>query len=397
MSRLSITRPGDRESQVAQLVAACGGDLRALRPQVAPKSGKDVAFNSATGQYELAETTHNADAGMFADCWKEWDDAINEPYKNNLVVFADAYAAGRRGLGSQNDAFGTLMYQWSLREMVDGLWETDMFVGEDKSTNDTPIYSSNLLPLPIDHAKLKTYIRTIEAAKRGAFGSGKGAVDIESDLLYDYGFGLARRKEFQMLNGLTNKDGSLFTYNNNYCYGYRNAPNRLRKEITESWELDAATATEIRTEVLGWCDDMKHIVGNRKELVLYINADYEAKMSAIASDYDIKLTLKQWMIETIPQLKEIKVAEFLPGISGGAAEILLVHVTPRTVQIIEGFGPSTIMWKSESGMEHNILLMNMQVPLVKYASFQDVTPAGVISNTSTTGILQARVGEVPSA
>ena len=375
-----------------QVVRESRGDLSAYRPLVSP-TGKDIVLNPATGKFEAAETAHNAAAGMFVDCWTSWDAAIARPYESELVLFADAKAVGMQGLGSQPEAFGSLEFKWNAMKMGAGQWETDMFAGEDRATNDAETFESQSLPLPIDHAILKTYIRTTEAAKRGVFGSGMGAIDLESSLIYSMGSGLGRKKELQLLNGITNKDGSLFKYNNNYCFGYRNAPGRFRKQITAAWSGSGVTAENIRVEVYGWCKEFVPIVGQRKELTLYVNPTYMEKIDMPISTYTPDYTVRNWLIKVIPQLKDVKLSNALPS-----DEVLMVHLAPDTVQIINGFGPTTIMWKSESGMENNILMLNLQVPLVKYKYFQelDITTGKLKAAVKTTGILQAKVGSVPA-
>jgi hypothetical protein len=389
MSQINIARPGDL---VSQFVQNCRGDFRSFRPGVSP-SGRDVAFNRNTGNHELRQTSHNANAGLFSDCWTAWDSAIQAPYESQLVLFKDALTTGMVPLASsQPEAFGTLMYQWSVRKMSAGDWETAMFPGSDTPTNDTATYESASLPLPIDYTLLKTYIRTTEAGKRGVYGSGLGRIDIESDLMYDKGTGLARLKEAQLLNGILNKDGTAFVYNNNECYGYRTAPGRFRKKITTAWTDAAVTPELVRAEVYGWCKEFIPIVGERKELTLYINSSYVDKIDTPISTYSPDYTVRQWLVKVIPQLKEIKTAVMLPS-----DEVLLVHLAPSTVQIINGFAPTTLMWNSENRMEKNIFMMNMQIPLVKRKYFQETDTDGSLKTaTYTTGILQALVGSVPT-
>lgn len=385
-------RTAQMGGKVSQFVQNCRGDLRSFRGGVSP-SGRDVEFNHNTGKFDLVKTSNNANAGLFSDCWTEWDSAIQNPYESQLVLFSDAMSTGMVPLASsQPAAFGTLEYKWSLRQLSDGDWETGMFPGSDNPTNDTALYESASLPLPIDYTLLKTYIRTTEAAKRGVYGSGAGRIDIPADLMYDKGVGLARKKENQILNGILNKDGTAFVYNNNECYGYRTAPGRFRKEITAAWTEAGVDYADIRTEVYGWCEEFIPIVGKRKELTLYVNSGYDEKLDTPLSTYTPDYTIRMWLVKVIPQLKEIKTAIMLPS-----NEVLMVHLAPTTVQIINGFAPTTLMWDSESKMEQNIFMMNMQIPLVKRKYFQETDTDGSLkSAVYTTGILQARVGEVPT-
>lgn len=378
MSRLAMN-----DSLALQIVANCHGDLNQYRPTIVERDKEKLVASFENGQYVVNSMEANANQAMWAESITAWDAALRKPYMAATNLFADAKASGSFGLGGQQNAFGTLLYQYSLIDAI-GNWQTNMTIGADKDTNDINTVENKVLPLPIDSAVFGTELRMREAAKRGVYGSGMGAIDIEANALFGYGQALGRRKEVQTMNGITLADGkTAMTYAGNRVYGYRNHPNRLRKAMGTIWTASGVTNETIRSTIQGWCQEFRYIIGEQKVMTLYIPSAFVDKFNKPISDYDATTSLRQWLIAVIPQLKEVKVAEYLP-----ADEILLVILQQNMVGVITGFAPSTIVLNPNDIVNRKVLMLNMEVPFIQIVNTYNVSG----TKTQMAGVLHALAG-----
>ena len=320
--------------------------LGAYRPFM--EDGKVYVMNALGEKVECSKENGYA---LSIDSWKKLDDDISSVIRTGLNVFSDFQSVGTVDLGSMDEALGTFLYINQMRS--DSGSANLSMTGRSKISNDEPLTSQEMLPLPMINADFRMDVRTMNASGRGAYGMGRNVSMDTSEAQNE------ARRTSEELEDLAIVGGGAFAYGGHSVYGMTTAPNRNTTTFAVKWSTTATiTSPLIFQDVRAWINALYlKGFGGDKSLMLYIPKAYNIAMSnPWSTSYDGG-TVKEYLLRAFPELIDIKTAFRLT-----ADECVLIEMRPRTVKIVNGFAPTPISWMSPDGLEYNWKLLTLQIP-----------------------------------
>lgn len=295
-------------------------------------------FGGSIAQRLLANNLNmeclRTNATLRDDEWEELDRVAIDAFNDPLIAVDDLRS---RGLTHDLGGLGTLVSQYNrISEMNEA--EVSMWASMDGENNRVLMDLQNV-PVPVIFKDWQLDIRTLESSRR----LGEGL-----DTLYARAAArvIGEKLEDMLFNGLTTVMGGT------PIYGYRTEPNR-----NTSSGSDWGTATNIYPDILTM---VGALYGDnvRGPFVLYLHNDQYVQ--TLARTGDTNITWRQFAIDNIPELQDIKLAHRMT-----AGEGVLVNMDPNTVDlaVAEDFMP--VEWEAKGGLSLNFRNLIVAVPRVK--------------------------------
>jgi uncharacterized linocin/CFP29 family protein len=273
--------------------------------------------------------------------WEFYDRTVVEITRAQLIGVADLLARPALRVDLPN-AFGITVITWDT--MGDMTPANMNMTGLPEGERDRLTFGAGNLPVPITHKDFQINLRTLEASRRGG------------QPLDTTHAAVATRKVNEMLEQ-TLFGGAAIVAGGGTIYGYTNFPSRITGSVTASWALAGTTGAQIIGDVLRMIGAAAAI--NRfGPFVIYVPVAVWVNLlndfKANGSD-----TTLQRILQT-PGLEAIRPTTQLTG-----TNILMVQMTPDTIDYIVGFQPMPIMWETHAGFMLNFKVLAIMVPRLK--------------------------------
>jgi uncharacterized linocin/CFP29 family protein len=271
--------------------------------------------------------------------WEWYDRTVVNITRANLIGVADLLSRPELVVNIPN-AFGVMSIVWDT--MGDMTPANMNMTGLPEGERDRLTFGAGQMPVPITHKDFQINLRTLEASRRGG------------QPLDTTHAAVATRKVNEMLEQ-TLFAGAPIVSGGGTIYGYTNFPSRLTGAVTANWAV--ATGAQIMTDILAMIGAMATI--NRYgPFVIYVPV-----AAWVNLQNDFKANGDDTILErimNIPGIEAIRPTTMLAG-----TNILMVHMSPDTVDYIVGFQPTPIMWETHAGFMLNFKVMAIMVPRLK--------------------------------
>lgn len=285
-----------------------------------------------------------ANATLRKEEWLQFDTKALEIQRQRLVGVADLNS---RGLTYNiANGLGTTVLE-SQKQSGFGAAEMTM-TGRSRAKADTPVWTSDYLPLPLIHAGFDVDIRHLNSSRR--LGN-----SLDMTAASEQAYNIAVFLEDLLFNGVSGN----FSYGGGNIYGYRTHPSRIQYTITD-WAT--ATPTTIKTHVLGMIQAAKDLYFPGP-FMLYVPTAYS---TALDDDYHSGATGWHGGKTVRERLLQIE------GISGirtsdslNSTSVILVQMTESVVRMVNGLPLRTVEWSSEGGMVSHYKYMTIQIPQIR--------------------------------
>jgi uncharacterized linocin/CFP29 family protein len=291
--------------------------------------------------------TVNASATLRRDEWKQLDTALIDVARSRLGGVQDLIDKGLTyNLGN---AMGTTVLEW--HDVSDALSVELTMDGVTRGKNDTVVYQTNYLPIPILHVDYEINARHLEASRK--LGN-----PLDTTLAERAARRILEKQEQMLFTNTTYAFGTKDDRDRNIIYSYVNFPDRNTVSLGTAWDASAKTPAGILNDVL----NMKKAsiaAYHYGPWQLYICTDYE---TVLDDDYDTTTpgkTIRE-RIMSIAGISGIKVIDTLADNT-----VLLVEMKKETVRLINGFGLTTVSYQEEAGMLNKFKVMAIQVPQIR--------------------------------
>lgn len=278
------------------------------------------------------------------DEWIQYDEAVVEVARANLVLVGDLMA---RGLTyNLANALGVTSLQW---EQVTDMTDAEVTMsGLAESERDRVTFNLLSLPIPLTHKDFTVNIRTLEASRR----NGESLDTTQARV--------ATRKVAERIEK-TFVDGFALPFGGGNIYGLTNHPNRNTGSLTSNWADSVNTTGE---EIVGDVMNMlEAAVGDNfyGPYELVVPNDYFVRL---ADDY--KANSDRTIMErilAIPGISAVKPSAYLAG--GASGEVVLFQLSTDVVDVVDGIQPTPVTWDTNGGFVMHYKVMAIVVPRVK--------------------------------
>lgn len=295
--------------------------------------------------------TYNSSALPY-HTWQKIDRSVIRAARERLNAWNDLAAANTYG------GFDGMAVTALIRDtMTDpGDAKVDMDTLSD-DFNDAPLFTPDILPLPIIHAGA-------ELSQRRLATSRNGGIPLDTTMLESSGRRCAETLENMTIgtdsySGLVIGDDTTFT--NNGLYGFRTQPNRMTKtDLTASASFVPST---LLSEVLAMIELARgnNIYG---PFILYYSTSWDQYMqrdyfmqSTAAGITDVSKTMMQ-RLEAIRQISRVAPLDRFTD----SDELLLVQMTSETVRAVVGMEFTPVQWMENGGASTMLRVMGIKVP-----------------------------------
>ena len=335
---VDIVFGGAGYGSVAQRLLDGGMTAESLRPYIGIDGRGYITVNSVRDGKRVQEAKLVTNALLTYDEWKEIDRAVKRIATLRLVAVQDLI---RRGLTYPlSDGLGTTILQWQVSSDVSDA-NVDM-AGEAEGVEDRTAFDSKYLPLPIIHKDFRMNIRFIAMGRR------------LQQPLDTFEATAAARKVSERIETILFRGHSSYTFGGGTIYGYQDFPQRNTIALATQWTAAGATGATIVADVLAMKQasiDARHY----GPFVLYIPVGYE---TTIDEDYATNYgkTIRQRILE-IAGIEAVQVSDYLT-----AHNVVLVEMSPETVQMVIGMEPQPVQWEEKGGMVVHHKVMAIMVP-----------------------------------
>ena len=283
--------------------------------------------------------------------WLDIDRTVIETTARRLVGIADLQA---RGLVHSLGSIGQTVTMW---ERSSDMTKADVNMsGVTKGEEDTPAYSTQMVPVPIVHKDFRLNLRRLEASRMFGESVDVTAAAIAARLV-------AEASELMLFSGVP------ITVDEGTIYGYRNFPGRAQLDLAKAWT--AATPEEILADVQAMLAAAR---ANRffGPFTIYIPPQYEGILD---EDYYLG-DLEQGVVASVGTIRDrllalsgierIVVADFLLTADGGAVnDVVLVQLDREVVDLAVAQDVTTLSWQAMGGMQEMFKVMAVWVPRIK--------------------------------
>ena len=372
---------GKPEGPTANRFSAVGYDAGLLRPMImedgqkycwidSGKTEEKMVVNSLTGKEEkrivplreaiplsrlisngMVPATFNASALPY-QAWQRIDSAVTHASRDRLPAWNDLVSANTYG------GFDGMATPGIIRDSVSdpGDAKVDMDTLSN-DINDSPLYTPDILPLPIIHAGF-------ELSQRRLASSRNTGMPLDTSNAESCGRRVSETLE-KMTIGVTDfsdtKIGDSSTFSNRGIYGFRTQPDRITKtDVTASGSFAAAT---FLANVLA----MKELARAQKfygPFVLYYSTSWDQYLDTdyvvgtSAQGYTtVDKTVRQ-RIEMINGISRVQMLDFFTNTD----ELLLVQMSSDTVRAVIGMDTTTVQWEEQGGSRMVFRVMCIKVP-----------------------------------
>lgn len=338
---IEMMQAGQAPGDVASVLLANGGDVRALRPYLGKDNRTYITRN--VGGIPTAVPVFNTTATLRKEEWLLFDEALVRVAKPRLQAVSDL-----RGRGLEftipNGMATTVLQTETVSDISPAVVSMD---GLREGATDRPLYELGNLPLPIVHKDFHFSLRELLASRK--LGAPLDTTNAE----------LAGRRVAEEIERLLLGNSIVadeYSYGGGVIYGYTDFPSRLTRTITaptaEGW--GGATFTQDIMAMMQQSRDAFHygpwVLYLAPAWSQYIGDDYKA-----ASDK----TIRNRALE-IDGLSDIKTLDYLTGFT-----MILVEMVSSTVREIVGMEITTLQWDTQGGMQKNFKVMAIMVPQLR--------------------------------
>ena len=155
-------------------------------------------------------------------------------------------------------------------------------------------------------------------------------------------------------------NGSSFTYSGAQIYGYTTHPSRNTGNFEATgaaWDSAGKTGAQILFDCLAM---IKALRGDRKygPYRFYVCSDYASVL-----DGDHKAESDRTIRERILAIEGVVGVDVSDALADNV--VVCVQVTRDTVDIVDGFQPTTVPWEERGGLIENMIVLAAQAPRVK--------------------------------
>lgn len=276
---------------------------------------------------------------LLYDEWKKIDSAVVEMSRLRLVGVADLIT---RGLTYPlPNALGTTVLAHQLQSDI-----SDAVISMDAVTpasKDRPDYSIAYLPIPVIHKDFGYNIRELSASRNGG-----SPLDTTTAAL-------AGLKVAECLETLLFKGTGGLTFASGTIYGYENYTYTNSYTLAAAW---TATAADPVADIRG----MKQAsITDRHNgpWMAYVSSNWETVLDDDYSSSYPGVTIRDRIMK-VDGIIGCKVSDMMT-----ASRVLLVEMTPQTVQLVDGMQPTNIEWDTMGGLEVNFKVMSILVPRLR--------------------------------
>lgn len=366
---------GQPHGDIARQLAEGGFDPGLFRPFIDEGGRKCVNFNTGhtvynkeKGRFEpvikkrlvrdvqnqgFNHSVYNA-TSLRRNEWELFDMAVLRAARQRLRAWSDVAAANTFG-GFNGFANSMLLHE----KMTDpGEAHVDMD-GITMGNDDTPLMQLESLPLPITHADFGFSSRRLETSR-------KGGLPLDTTQAEAAGRRVAETVEKTLIGSLTGltygatpSGGAASTVR-----GYTNHPDRITKS-----DLTSPTATNSSTTV----DEvlvMRQLAFDQNffgPFILYHSTNWDRFLDddyGVTSGTGYAFTPSQTLRQRIQQIEGIQAVRRLDFLTTDDT-LLLVSMTPETVQAVIGMDLTTLRWEEKGGMQINFKVMAIMVPRIR--------------------------------
>jgi len=279
-------------------------------------------------------------ATLQKDEWIELDRTVLEISTIRLRGVNDLISRGL--VVNISNAMGKTVYQFEdASDMTAASMTMD---GAIRGENDRVVFELNSLPLPIIFKNFQLSARNLAASRDQGIP------------LNTRQAGICARKVAEKAEEILFTGSSSFAFGGGTLYGYQDFPSRNTGSLTANWDASAATGEGIVDDVRAMKQasiDAKHY----GPWGLYVPTKYETVL-----DDDHKANSERTIRERILALDGIEFASVADQLS--ANNVVLVELSPESVNIIVGMQPTTIEWELEGGLITHFKVMAILVPLL---------------------------------
>jgi len=319
---------GNAVGSPVHALSGSGMNTNALRPYIAEDGRPYITINGVAVRANAAL--------LQKDEWKTLDRSVIQIARQRLNGIADLQ---NRGLVRNLGGLGVMTDEWEDVSDMEAA-NVDM-AGATRGEEDSAVFQTQGVPIPIIHKNFRINIRRLLASRRQGAPIDTTQAETSSRLVRD---GL----ENMLFNGVTLKSDG---YN---IYGYTTYPNRLRTNIATAW--DSAT-TSILTDVEHMLATM-HAAYHFGPFVMYVPTNYYSVLIKDYSSYKNGTFLDR--ILAYPDIEAVKPADVLTS-----TEIVMVEMARDVVDLAVGQDITTVEWESQGGMISHYKVMAAMAPRLK--------------------------------
>lgn len=313
------------------------------------------------GEMTYRTVVTNAAATLTKDQWEEIDGRMIPIARQRLQFVADLESAGLVNNVSGGMGVTVLQYQMisdsgSAQLNMDAVAEAE---------GDRPLTDIVNLPLPIAQARFGFTARELAVSRRVGVG-GSMPLDLSQGAN-------SARKVGELTEKLFIGTGDTYTYGGGTVYGLINFPYRTTTTITAPTASGWSPATTVN-EVIGMIK-LANDNGFYGPWNLYHGPNW---MNVMESDYS---TLKgtNTLAERLKQIQSISAIKQLDYLNRANYDMVLVQMSPDTVQVVNAMGFTPVQWDSNGGMKKNYMMMQIKVPQF-YRNYNGTT--GIVHGAS---------------
>ena len=318
--------------------------------------------------------TYNASA-LPHDVWQRIDTAVIKASRDRLNAWNDLAAANSYG------GFDGMAVTGLIRDTITdpGDAKVDMDTLSD-DLNDAPLFTPDILPLPIIHAGAALSQRRLAQSRNGG-------IPLDTTLLEACGRRCAETLE-KMTIGVTDLStlviGSSTDFTRRGIYGFRTQADRITKtDVTASASFAAGTFVN---EVLAMIELARaqkfygpFVLYYSTSWDQYLDRDYVVGTSAQGYT-TVDKTVRQ-RVEMIEKVQRVAMLDMFTNTD----ELLLVQMTSETVRAVTGMEFTPVQWTKDGGAITMIRVMGIKVPDLRaqYVGTGTTRKCGIVHGTTS--------------
>ncbi len=298
--------------------------------------------------------TFNSSA-LTHDTWQKIDRVVLKASRERLDAWNDLATANTFG-GFDGMAI-TALIKDTMTDPGDAKVDMDTLSDD---FNDAPIFTPDILPLPIIHAGATISQRRMAQSRNGG-------LPLDTTMLESSGRRVAETLE-KMTIGVDDFSGLVIgndtTYTNNGIYGFRTQPDRIEKtDITASASFVAETFVK---EIIAMIE-LARAQNFFGPFVLYYSTSWDQYLARdyyVFADTGYAASPTMTVLQRVEQIRKIQRVASLDLFSN-TDELLLVQMTSETVRAVNGMEFTPVMWTKDGGAQTMLRVMGIKVPDLK--------------------------------
>lgn len=296
----------------------------------------------------MVPAAYNASALPY-QAWQSIDRAVTRASRDRLMAWNDLAAANT--YGGFDGMATTGLIKDSMTDPGDAKVDMDTLSSD---LNDSPLFTPDILPLPIIHAGFQLSERRLAISRNTN-------MPLDTTQAEAAGRRVAEMLE-KMTIGVTDFSGLTIgasgTFTNRGIYGFRTQPDRITSSMTAAF-----VAATFVSEVLGLIE-LARAQKFFGPFVLYYSTDWDQYMGTdyvvgtSAQGYTTVDKTVQQRVEMIAKIQRVQMLDFFTS----TKEILLVQMTSDTVRAVDGMDFTTVQWQEDGGSKIIFRVMAIKVP-----------------------------------